>query len=278
MATITYQSTGSSITTNPSPYVPSNSLNVMVITGTSNTVNFDVTGSTVGFLNYIVVGGGGTGNTTNAGGGGAISTGHYELPPSSTTYTFIVNVGAAGAASDIHCTNGPSGANPQASEITATAGANGTASAGAGYPVSAGDNASQGNAGSGNFAVVPGLTKTGGSNSVFNIPGVSGVFGADGSTSAGAAVAPDTNYGAGGNKVASSTQNGNPGVVILYWVNNMNTYYNIKDKSDKGLQELYQLSGTHADNSSQQFQATMVAGTIFTALASGLIYYVFSEL
>jgi hypothetical protein len=44
------------------------------------------------------------------------------------------------------------------------------------------------------------------------------------------------------------------------------------------MKELYQLPGSNIDNYKQYYTGTMVAGTIWTVLATSLIYYVFSEL
>ena len=47
---------------------------------------------------------------------------------------------------------------------------------------------------------------------------------------------------------------------------------------DSQMKELYQLPGSKIDNYKQYYTGTMVAGAVWTVLATSLIYYVFSEL
>lgn len=54
--------------------------------------------------------------------------------------------------------------------------------------------------------------------------------------------------------------------------------YATRNHMDSNLNQLYQLPGSAIYTSKANYTATMVAGTIWTAFASALIYYIFTEL
>jgi hypothetical protein len=54
--------------------------------------------------------------------------------------------------------------------------------------------------------------------------------------------------------------------------------YHARNDINSKLKELYQYPGTAVHNANTQYTATMVAGTVWAVIASGLIYYVFTEL
>jgi hypothetical protein len=62
------------------------------------------------------------------------------------------------------------------------------------------------------------------------------------------------------------------------YTDNTKGVYAVRDAVNANLQELYQFPGTGVDTASRQYTATMVAGTVWTVLASVLVYYVFTEL
>jgi hypothetical protein len=50
-------------------------------------------------------------------------------------------------------------------------------------------------------------------------------------------------------------------------------YWNVVNKSDAGLHNLYEMPGSRPDVAKQLYNGTMVAGTVWSVLAASLIYY-----
>lgn len=79
--------------------------------------------------------------------------------------------------------------------------------------------------------------------------------------------------GAGGYGSSGMGGNGKSGAVILLTVDNMAEVKHIEYQ----LRDLNQLPGTKIDQYNQQFNATMMAGAMWTVLATSLVFYVFTQ-
>lgn len=84
--------------------------------------------------------------------------------------------------------------------------------------------------------------------------------------------------GGGGGAVNSSGKNGGAGGSgAVIFMNTPTQYIGISNIETK-LRELHQLPGSQIDQLNQQYNGTMMAGAMWTVLATSLVYYVFTQL
>jgi hypothetical protein len=79
--------------------------------------------------------------------------------------------------------------------------------------------------------------------------------------------------GGGGYGSAGIGGKGGPGMVILLNVNNTNLVQHV----EKQLREMNHLPGTLIDQYNERYNATMMAGALWTVLATSLAFYVFTQ-
>ena len=253
----------------------------------NSTTQFTVNGSgNVSALYYVVGGGGGgskgtqTGSTRGlgrGGGGGGVEAGRIDLM-GGKTYTISVGPGGTGQ-TDSPATNGTN------STITATI------ASGTNVSITAnGGNSSGANAGNGSSSATnTGVTKSDGSSDVNTASsaasgkgGISSKIGSiagvpratTGATDASGTHSPSVGGGGGGGYgLTGYGGNGGKGVVILILTDNSNKIQYI----EKQLREMNQLPGTMVDQYNQQYNAAMMAGALWTVLATSLVFYVFTQ-
>ena len=237
---------------------------------------------------YIIAGGGkgGNGNTPRGvygggggGGGGQVRKGVIHLMKD-VTYTVnvaAISTGGSGRQSSLQWLTGG-----KAYTINANGGAYGNK---AGFGMGGEANSAGGTNYSNSLTVVanpglngssskggnggtPGMSSISGSPVSLEAPGNGGVMGSlDGKVGG-------VGCGGGGGFGPGVGGNGGPGGVYFVQIDNADTISEIEMK----LKELHQLPGTRVEQLNQQYNATMVAGAMWTVLATSLVYYVFTQL
>jgi hypothetical protein len=220
---------------------------------------------------YIVVGGGANGNdgtgsvVGRGGGGGEVQIGRVNLTKD-VEYTIAVNLtdsngnggsavfeeNTSGAKTVKIIANGGTKAGVRGTAGSSTGGLEPTSSTNGDSPPPSDDKKGYGGIASniGTNGALPG-TPT-------NINGQNGGAGGGGGGGYGSA-------GIGGK--------GGPGMVILLNVNNTNLVQHV----EKQLREMNHLPGTLIDQYNERYNATMMAGALWTVLATSLAFYVFTQ-
>ena len=224
---------------------------------------------------YYVVGGGANGRPGSSistvgrgGGGGAVQTGRVTLRPG-TTYTMQVKPKLSTGDADntvFSSANGTVGITANGGRVDAS-GIYGNSGDGArttgGEDVKLHRDASSpasGQAGYGN----------GGISSVLG--GTAGKAGTSTSVNGGDGISVGSG-GGGGYGSNGRGGIGKNGVIILIDVDNSNKIQYI----EKQLREMNHLPGTMVDQYNQQYNAAMMAGALWTVLATSLVFYVFTQ-
>jgi hypothetical protein len=220
---------------------------------------------------YIVVGGGANGNAGSGtstvgrgGGGGAVQTGRVSLKANTEYKIQVKPTLANGNGDNTVFTENTTGT--KLVDITANGGRMNGNSGDGGRTTGGQDNklvqdASSPSSGStlGNGGVSPVIEKTGA------LPGkATNKNGNDGSIGGG---------GGGGYGSTGRGGNGGPGAVILLDIDNSNLVQHI----EKQLREMNHLPGTMVDQYNERYNATMMAGALWTVLATSLAFYVFTQ-
>jgi hypothetical protein len=251
----------------------------------SGTTTITVGSDNVNALYYVVGGGGGgsKGNVNSSntrvvgrgGGGGGVETGRINLI-GGKTYTITVGAGGNGQntanalagngnASSITCNNTTPAVN-----IVANGGKNTGADAETG--ASTGQGVTYDVSDTNTDSPDSGTPKGNGGISV-NIGGRAGQP-RIGTTDASGTHSPSIGGGGGGGYgLSGNGGNGGKGAVILILTDNSNKIKYI----EKQLREMNHLPGTMVDQYNQQYNTTMMAGALWTVLATSLVYYVFTR-
>lgn len=250
-----------------------------------DTTTFTVGSDNVNALYYVVGGGGGgmkgTGTGANSvvgrgGSGGGVEAGMIDLI-GSKEYTITVGAGGAGQTnSQVAVDGGLSSITCSTCTPIVLIKANG------GYKGSNGENAIAGSS-SGEGVKANALSKidTASASSGVNLGdgGISPDIGSKAGKKGTAIDMSGTNSpsigggGGGGYGSTGNGGNGGRGSVILILTDNSNKIKNI----EKQLREMNQLPGTMVDQYNQQYNATMMAGALWTVLATSLVFYVFTQ-
>ena len=127
---------------------------------------------------------------------------------------------------------------------------------------------SNGSSSSGGNGVMPGIPNILGSSIMLEAPGIGGRMGTLDGKEGG------VGCGGGGGFGPGLSGNGGPGGVYFVQIDNTDTINELEIK----MKELHQLPGTRVEQLNQQYNATMVAGAMWTVLATSLVYYVFTQL
>jgi hypothetical protein len=229
---------------------------------------------------YYLVGGGATGNNGsgtdsnrkvgNGGGGGGVQIGRVKLI-SGTTYKVKVGDGGVWNLTDKSPTAGKLSSISGGSTTIEVEGGNKT-----GYnakniaPV--GDNVIP----IANHTSTASINGNGGiSDLIGGTAGTAGhasnLDGLDGSSSM-------TIGGGGGGGFGNTGKGGNGGNGVVILIVEQAEVNDIRiQEIEKQLREMNQLPGTMADQYNQQYNATMMAGAVWTVLATSLVYYVFTQ-
>jgi len=241
-------------------------------------------------LTYTIVGGGGKGGNGGAfsapnigGGGGGGGSGQIQkgvIKLSSADKFFTITVGDKQNNSSLTLSEG-------GGTITAAKGVDGS-NGNASNPGNTGDGGPGGPGGTGAVAIASALI-----TSPIKIDGNAGLKGANGANnglggSGGAGISINgVMYGSGGDggngqtsSAASNGQDGTKGVVFLQTISigKQTGITSAVTSIEKNLKELHQLPGTQVEQMNTEYNATMVAGAMWTVLASTLVYYVFTQL
>jgi hypothetical protein len=249
---------------------------IFFITGTTT---FTVIGSgNVNSLYYVVGGGGGGskgigGYDGRGGGGGGVETGMIDLI-GDKTYTITVGAGGTGQTNDSRATNGQDSSIVSTSvSIVAKGGYDGTR----GINADPGSRSGTGVSGAQTdvSTASPPMNNTnayGNGGISAKIGGTAGVKGNETNTSG--TNSPSIGGGGGGGyNMMGNGGNGGKGAVILILTDNSNKIKYI----EKQLREMNHLPGTMVDQYNQQYNTTMMAGALWTVLATSLVYYVFTR-
>ena len=127
---------------------------------------------------------------------------------------------------------------------------------------------SNGSSSSGGNGGMPGIPNILGSAIMLEAPGLGGRMGTLDGKEGG------VGCGGGGGFGPGLSGNGGPGGVYFVQIDNTDTINELETK----MKELHQLPGTRVEQLNQQYNATMVAGAMWTVLATSLVYYVFTQL
>jgi hypothetical protein len=238
-----------------------------------------VTGN-VSVIYYVVGGGGGggKGSSSTVGKGGGCGAVGYGILTLDTLYAgaYTITVGAGGTGSTGAANSvGTNGSNTQIikNSLTITApGGKGDGTASSAASQSGISSSSSFTSKTGDAAPVSGSTFFGkGGVDLFvgaNIPASGGTEG-----SLNGANGITIGSGGGGGYGSGSGGSGKSGAVILLLSSNDN----LVNQIEYNLREMNQLPGTKIEQYNQQFSATMMAGAMWTVLATSLLFYVFTQ-
>lgn len=221
---------------------------------------------------YYVVGSGaggkpgtGSGAVGRGGGGGGVQSGLVDL---SNGAAYTITVGSGGNANSNGANSSIIGGGVN---ITAMGGnSDGTdtvngSTTGATTPTHSNDNDSQSSSGS---------IAYGNGGISLAIGGIAGKKGTSTSGDANGKNSPSVGGGGGGGYGSGGTGGiGGNGAVILIATDNTDKIQYI----EKQLREMNQLPGTMIDQYKQQYTSTMMAGAMWTVLATTLVFYVFTQ-
>ena len=218
---------------------------------------------------YYIIGGGADGNTgTGAyaigrgGGGGAVQIGRVTLKKD-MEYTVEINPTLPNG----NAQNTAFRSSDNSVAITANGGQK---------------NGNSGNGGEQTGAINVSLHRDASSPASGSVYGNGGISAAIGGTAGKAGTSASKNGGnginigsggGGGYGSAGNGGKGRSGAVFLIDMDNSNIVQHI----EKQLREMNQLPGTMVDQYNQQYNATMMAGALWTVLATSLVYYVFTQ-
>jgi hypothetical protein len=228
---------------------------------------------------YFVVGGGANGSdgtgasdVGRGGGGGAVQTGRVDLIANTTYIIHVKSIDATtGNAGNTVFAHENAIGQTQVVDITANGGTKN-------------DSGKYGNSGTGGSSVGSSGSKlhldasSPSSGNTFGLGGMSPSIGTSQAVPGNAINKNGQNGsigggGGGGYGKDGRGGNGGLGMVILLSVNNTNLVQNV----EKQLREMNQLPGTMVDQYNQQYNATMMAGALWTVLATSLVFYVFTQ-